>query len=188
MPRTSSIARVFLLFLESRKHSALLFWRNSGRKIAARFCWNCSSRPVASSGFALVELTIALAILALVAAVALPGSSRTAGPSRVRAEALEVVALLKADRNLAISRGQEIVTRVDAAGQSIVSGAAGTRTLASNAVALTFSTRGDGGILFHPDGSSTGGTITLQSRVAAYRIDVTAITGYIALYPVELPR
>lgn len=174
MLRTSSAARAF-------------FGRNPGRKSAAPFCRMGSSRSAASPGFALVELTVALAILALVAAVALPGSSRTAGPSRVRAEALKVVALLKSDRNMAISRGQEIVTRVDAAGQSIVSGANDTRTPVSNAVTLAFSNGGDGGILFHPDGSSSGGSITLRSRAAAYRIDVTAITGYIALSPVEQP-
>ncbi len=146
-----------------------------------------ASRPAASAGFALMELTIALAILAMVAAVALPASSSIAGPSRVRAEALNVMAQLKSDRNLAISRGQEIVTRVDTAGSSVVSGAAGSQTIVANAVALAFSGGRDGGILFHPDGSSSGGIITVQSRAAAYRIEVTAITGYIALHPVEQP-
>lgn len=145
-----------------------------------------ANRSAASSGFALVELTVALAILALVAAVALPGSSRTAGQARVRAEALKIVALLKSDRNLAISRGQEVATHFDVAGRSVVSGTAGTRTPVSSAVTLAFSAGGDG-ILFHPDGSSSGGSIILRSRVTAYRIDVTAITGYIALYPVEQP-
>jgi len=34
----------FRLFSESRNRSIYLFLRNSGRKTAAHFCWNCSNR------------------------------------------------------------------------------------------------------------------------------------------------
>ncbi|RVE89830.1 hypothetical protein CN212_16645 [Sinorhizobium meliloti] len=35
--------RAFPLFSESRKRSSPLFCRNSGRKTAAHFYWNCST-------------------------------------------------------------------------------------------------------------------------------------------------
>ena len=38
----ANIFRALSLFFESRKRSILLFLRNSGRKTASHFSWNCS--------------------------------------------------------------------------------------------------------------------------------------------------
>jgi general secretion pathway protein H len=46
---------------------------------------------------------------------------------------------------------------------------------------------GEGGILFFPDGASTGGRIQLKAKKAAWRIDVAWLTGEVKLTRAPLP-
>ena len=63
------------------------------------------------AGFTLIEVVCVLAIVALLAAVLLPAvSGRTSRP-RLEAYAIEVAALLKADRNAAIPSSTPVGVR-----------------------------------------------------------------------------
>lgn len=137
-----------------------------------------------SSGFALAEMTLALVILALLAALALPHVSGTPGPSRVRATALDVAALLKSDRNMAISRGMPVMTRIDPADRAVRSDVGGIRLAAPRGIELVLSTARaaeTSGIVFYPGGASSGGIIIVKSEAAVYTIQISALTGYIAV-------
>ena len=67
-----------------------------------------------AAGFTLIEVVCALAIIALLAALVLPAIPRATSRARLEAYALEVAALLTADRNAAIRRRTEVATVLDA--------------------------------------------------------------------------
>ncbi|CCE00361.1 hypothetical protein BRAS3809_3370036 [Bradyrhizobium sp. STM 3809] len=77
------------------------------------------------AGFTLIEVVCALAIVAALAAVLLPAVPRQTSRPRLEAYAIEVAALLKADRNDAIRRGLDVTTHLDTLRRTIRSSASG---------------------------------------------------------------
>jgi general secretion pathway protein H len=49
-------------------------------------------------------------------------------------------------------------------------------------------TRGEGAVMFFPDGASTGGRVQLRAKRAAWNIDVAWLTGQVKLTRVEADR
>ena len=76
-------------------------------------------------GFSLIEVVCVLAILACLAAIALPIAPRGTSDIRLESYALATAALLKADRTTARHRQIEIATEVNASSRFIRSGASG---------------------------------------------------------------
>jgi general secretion pathway protein H len=134
------------------------------------------------NGFALFDLLLALAVLALVAAVALPRMIRPPGETELGAKANEIAALYRADRNAAIRSRHQVVTLADIGARRIRSGAGGPpvtipKTIAVEAIQAGRETAGDtGGIRFYPDGRSSGGGITLRRHGIAYEVNVNWLT------------
>ncbi|CCD89607.1 putative General secretion pathway protein H [Bradyrhizobium sp. ORS 285] len=127
-----------------------------------------------------------LAVVALMAAVSLPAMSRQTSRPRLEAYALEAAALLKADRNAAISGGLAITTRVDARARTIRSGTSGRVVRFPDDVRLeTVLPRNCDdrpsfdSISFFGSGMSCGGVITLTHLDAGYQIRVNWLTGRI---------
>ena len=134
------------------------------------------------AGFALYELILALAVLALVAGIVFPRVIRPPGPAELRAKALEIAALLRTDRNAALRQGREILSRVDLTRNAVVSGA---RDYASEIprgvdTKLVQSSREvsseGGGIRFRPNGRSSGGVLSIRRGDAGYQISVNWLT------------
>jgi general secretion pathway protein H len=112
-----------------------------------------------------------LAIVALLAAILLPALSRGTSRARLEAYAIEIAALLRADRNAAIRRHVQVVIRVDAAARTVLSGASARAVRVARDVAFdallaercndrpAFSS-----ISFFSSGMSCGGTIVLPGR------------------------
>ncbi|MGH6936060.1 MAG: pilus assembly FimT family protein, partial [Methylocella sp.] len=75
------------------------------------------------TGFTLLETICVLAIIAMLAAIALPAFPRGTSRSMLEAYAVETAALLKADRNAAIRRGVAVATNLSAISRTIRSGA-----------------------------------------------------------------
>ena len=142
------------------------------------------------TGFTLLEMVCAIALIAIIAAVLLPIAPRHTSRARLQAYALETATLLKSDRNAAIRAGADVSTLVDAPSRAIRSGATSQtiripddvrfdallpRTCQQRAVAAT--------INFFADGMSCGGTIALARLDMAYEIRVNWLTGRIEIVP-----
>jgi general secretion pathway protein H len=142
------------------------------------------------TGFSLLEMVCAMALIAILAAVLLPIAPRQTSRARLQAYALETATLLKSDRNAAIRAGADVSTLVDAPSRAIRSGATSQtiripddvrfdallpRTCQQRAVLSTIS--------FFADGMSCGGAITLARLDMAYEIRVNWLTGRIEIVP-----
>ena len=142
------------------------------------------------TGFTLLEMVCAIAIIAIIAAVLLPIVPRNTSRARLQAYALETATLLKSDRNAAIRARADVSTLVDAPSRAIRSGATSQairipddvrfdavlpRTCQQRAVPSTIS--------FFADGMSCGGTIALARLDMAYEIRVNWLTGRIEIVP-----
>ena len=71
-------------------------------------------------GFTLIEMAVALLVVALVAALALP---RVLPGRDSHVIAYDIAALLRADREYAARQQRLVMTRIDVAGRQVVSGA-----------------------------------------------------------------
>jgi general secretion pathway protein H len=137
-----------------------------------------------AAGFTLIEVVCALAIIALLAALALPAIPRGTSHARLEAYALEVATLLTTDRNAAIRRRTEIATVLDSSGRAIRSGAGADRIQLPRDVAFdallaqTCNGRKAGATIdFFPSGMSCGGTIELRRGDAGFQVRVNWLTG-----------
>lgn len=129
------------------------------------------------SGFTLVELLVVLAVLGLALTVAVP-ISRNAWPIvAARSGAETIAAALREARSDAIARNRESVLLVDLEGHALrLNGGPPLSLDRGFGLALATGTEevlraGAGQIRFFPDGTSTGGrvTVTLEKK----RLDVT---------------
>ena len=142
------------------------------------------------TGFSLLEMVCAMALIAILAAVLLPIAPRQTSRARLQAYALETATLLKSDRNAAIRAGADVSTLVDAPSRAIRSGATSQTIRIPNDVrfdALLPRTCQQRAVLsaisFFADGMSCGGAITLARLDMAYEIRVNWLTGRIEIVP-----
>ena len=106
-------------------------------------------------GFALVEVMIALLMIALIAAVGMPGLVRPTGPGALRIAAMNVTVLLRNARNAALADGRAVAAK--AAGDTVRS-AGDAVAMPPNAIV------GPPGatIRFMSDGRASGGPFVLS--------------------------
>lgn len=149
-------------------------------------------RRRADSGFTLLETVCVLAIVAMLAAIALPAFPRRTSPARLEAYALETAALLKADRTAAIRRGAQVATELSATTKTIRSGASGQLVqlpddVAFNAVLAAQCDRRAAGTMieFFPSGMSCGGTLSLSRLGAGFEVRVAWLTGGVEVVPIK---
>ncbi len=143
------------------------------------------ARP-AATGFTLLEILLVLVILALTASLTLPALVRPAG-TELRVATGTVVTALRRAREAAVNRQRPTVLVVDVDARSIlVSGEETTpRRLPEHLELTLFTARSElegerrGRIRFFPDGSSTGGRVTVASGERRYHVDVDWLTGQV---------
>lgn len=150
-----------------------------------------AERGRSERGFALYELVLALAIMGLVATIVVPRLARPPGPVEIGNAAEEIAALLRTDRNAAISGRHAVISEVDVAHAIVRSGATG-RTLKiprGVAIEVVQSSReldeGHSGFRFLADGRSSGGALTLRRGALAYRVSVNWLTAAVRIARVE---
>jgi len=143
---------------------------------------------MAARGFTLVELLVVLGIAALLVALAAPVVSRGLPGVALKAAASDVAGGLRRVQSQAIVTNREAVFQIDVASRrAVVGGEAKTLELPSNlhlsvVVGDSEVASGNlGGIRFFPDGSSTGGRITLAHGGRAYDVRVDWLTGRVSL-------
>lgn len=141
-----------------------------------------------SRGFTLLELLVVLVIVVLLAAVVPPLFLGFGGSAELRSAARQLAAGLRAARSSAVLRQQEATVTVDLEQRSFrVSGDPRTVRV-PNGIAIKLYTAEDellddtsGNIRFFPDGSSTGGHVTLSNERFAYNVNVDWLTGRVGI-------
>ncbi|RXF70344.1 general secretion pathway protein GspH [Hansschlegelia zhihuaiae] len=117
---------------------------------------------------------LAMALIALVAALALPRARPIDGGAALRAKAYETAALLRADRDAARRVNREVASVVDFSSRRIASGSARTAVGLPDGIAMRLSADRFSGFRFFPDGRSSGGRLTLDAgggRTLTLKVD-----------------
>jgi general secretion pathway protein H len=135
-----------------------------------------SDRRDRRGGFTLIELMIALAIMALIAALALPRVFPSGGATASRATAYAIASVLRGDRTTALRTGQPVTTRVDERAGMVSAGSSTVTVTVPRDTELATRAIEDAAVTFRPDGSSTGGAIVLKRDDTAYTVLVAPLT------------
>ena len=147
-------------------------------------------RPCVSGrapGFTLLEVLVVLVIIAMATTFAAMALGGGLDGMRLRSSAKEIAAQLRYTRTQAIATGvpqrftidphshrwQAADNRHGKIPQSLGVDFIGAREVQPRG--------GEGGILFFPDGASTGGRVQLSVKRAALRVDVAWLTGEVTL-------
>jgi general secretion pathway protein H len=144
----------------------------------------------AETGFTMLEMVCVLAIVALLAAILLPRLPGATSRPRLEAYAVEVAALLKADRNAALWNRGSVAAVVDAHERTVISGSSAHIVQMPNDVKFdallpqrcngkpAFST-----ISFFATGMSCGGVIRLTRFGSGFEVRVNWLTGGVDIVP-----
>ena len=136
-------------------------------------------------GFTLVEMLIALAVVALGAALVMPMATRTRDDLALLAAARELATMLKAVQAAAIESGRERTLVIEPASRRYWADGIATprRVNASLAVGLAGDAGdADGGqriFRMAPDGGSSGARVVLQARGRSVVVTVEPMTGHV---------
>ena len=141
-----------------------------------------------SRGYTLMEVLVTLAIIGLVlAAIPLMAGDRRPG-AETRAAAIEVASALRQTRSRAVAQFQSEVFVLDIEGHAYQVGTAGPRKVLPEELSLSLYTarselqdESTGRIRFFPDGSATGGRVTLARDNRQYVVAVDWLTGSVSL-------
>ncbi|GJD96629.1 GspH/FimT family pseudopilin [Methylobacterium iners] len=135
------------------------------------------------AGFTLVEMTLVLAIISLIAVLALPRVSFSGGATSLRIKGFEVVAMLRADRDEALRSGRPVTTLVDLVNGRLRSSANNGEVVIPTTLFLRVSGAALDGVRFLPDGSASGGEIFLMraDRAGILAVRVNPLTGAVDL-------
>ncbi|HXO69424.1 MAG TPA: GspH/FimT family pseudopilin [Bradyrhizobium sp.] len=142
-----------------------------------------SRDQAAEAGFTLIEMLVVVAVLALTATFAMPLLSGGSEGFRLEMASSELAAAFRVTRSQAITRNIETALMIDVDRRTFSSAAVRQRPFAPDIEAkLTFasgirSASSDGGFKFFPDGSSTGGDVTLSLRGKQTKLCVDWLTG-----------
>ena len=124
-------------------------------------------------GFTLIEMAVALLVVALVAALALP---RLLPGRDSHVIAYDIAALLRADREYAARQQRLVMTRIDVAGRQVVSGASTATVSVPANLSLRLADGGDG-IAFLPDGRASDAVVVLSEARQGYGVRVNGLSG-----------
>jgi general secretion pathway protein H len=145
--------------------------------------------PARSNGFTLLELMIVLVVAGLMLAVVPPILSRGVSASTLNAAASEIAAAMRAARAQAISHQRETLLTMDVAKRQYrISNKRKTEAI-NRAIKVKLDTVKSeqlsdnvGRFRFFPDGSATGGQVTLSGGKKKAVVDLNWLTGRVAIY------
>ena len=135
------------------------------------------------AGFTLIEMLVVLTILALTTALVVPLVSGGSEGARLQMAAGDLASAFRLTRSAAITRNTDMSLTIDVNKRTFSSAVVSQRAFAPDIDAkLTYAAglgtgRSDGGFQFFPDGSSTGGDVTLSLRGKQTTLCVDWLTG-----------
>jgi general secretion pathway protein H len=133
----------------------------------------------ATAGYALLETMIAIVIVALAAALVVPPAQALVASARLERTTSAIVSLLRADRNSALRSGSPVATTTDTDGLFIRSDANG--IVVPIPYGVTVNMQALQGVVFYPDGRSSGGVFRLSQAQSLNVISIDAATSAIRL-------
>lgn len=143
---------------------------------------------VEQRGFTLLELLVVLVIAVLLVALVPPLLSGLSGGTELRGAARQLAAGLRFARNEAVTHQREAVLTLDLVRHRFaVTGDPREIALPDSLSFHLYTAQSElfdqatGNIRFFPDGSSTGGAITVSGPKLAYRVNVDWLTGAVAI-------
>ena len=135
-------------------------------------------------GFTLVELLVVLLILTIALAAVAQVAARRSPELELRAAATETAALFREARAIAIQSNSETAVAVDLEARTLSIDPGGHERDLSPDIGITLRTVASnktddaiGLVRFFPDGSSTGGRVTLFAGERTYHVVVNWLTG-----------
>lgn len=141
-----------------------------------------------AQGFTLLEVLLVLVILAIAAALILPALVQPSG-TQLRTTAGSFAAGLRRARNEALNTHHEVRFMVDLDAKEFQFSAHARRRSVPSQISLSvFTARSEvldnhrAAIRFFPDGSSTGGRVTLSVGERRYHVDVDWMTGQVRVH------
>ena len=141
-----------------------------------------------SRGFTLLELMVVLVIGALAYTLVLGVPFRGPSTADLKAAARTLASGLRLAQTTAMSTRRDATLMLDLETREfVVSGIEGARSLPPDIELKLFTAQSEaltekkGAIRFYPDGSSTGGRITVASGERKYLVDVDWITGRVSI-------
>lgn len=145
-------------------------------------------RGQCARGFTLLEMLAVILLIGIAAAAVAISVAHGLASARINAAAGELAASLRATRTQAIVHGQQRVFELNAQGE-FYHGADQREVRLPKGLQLSVTSAASdqtGGqiarIRFFPDGSSTGGRITLRSGQREWHVNVSWLTGAISIF------
>ena len=139
-------------------------------------------------GFTILEMLVALTIGAIAYAILLGAPGRGPSIADLKAASRTLAAGLRQAQSTALATRRDATLTVDLEAREFqVSGTEGSRELPKGIELKLFTAQQEvtseskGAIRFYPDGSSTGGRITVASGERKYLIDVDWLTGRVSI-------
>lgn len=149
-----------------------------------------ASMPVIGSqrGFTLVEMLVVMVIMVLAYAMTAPMISAGVSGVELKAAARQLAAGLRKARSEAVAQKNEVVLNLDVEGRQFNFGSGKHAYRLPEKIEISLFTAQSeltgektGAIRFYPDGSSTGGRITLSRDERKYLVDVDWMTGQVKI-------
>lgn len=143
--------------------------------------------PPGYRGFSLLEMLVVIILVALIATVVGVSISRSIFGAEVRSASRDVMSGLRYTRGQAILKREEQLFQVDVEQRSYQAPGRDPVTLPEGMGIRLLTARSEltgessGAIRFFPDGSSTGGTVTLNIEEREWQVTVGWLTGEIGL-------
>ncbi|MDH3638654.1 MAG: GspH/FimT family pseudopilin [Gammaproteobacteria bacterium] len=145
----------------------------------------CSSRR---GGFTLLELLVVISILALALAIVPPMLTGATATAELKSAARELSSALRHARSRAIARSQDIALTLNIRSRRYqITGINREHALPTDLDFKVFGAASEspnddtGGIRFFPDGSSTGGRISVARGARALVVEVDWLLGRVAI-------
>ncbi|MBN8740523.1 MAG: GspH/FimT family pseudopilin [Xanthomonadaceae bacterium] len=141
----------------------------------------------AQRGFSLLELIAVLVLIGIAVTVASVSVSKSLGSAKIQAASRDLVAALRYTRGQAIVKGQQKTLEVDLEDMSYTAPGKSAVKFPDKIEVKLLTAQSEqihekaGRIRFYPDGSSTGGHVSIISGAREWRVNVGWLTGEVDL-------